>query len=230
MTARIWQSNGAKDTVLKAHPKGVNSAAFSPEGKYIVTAGFDGTARLWETNSLKLANQLEGHTDRIVNVAVSPDGKSLVTSSFDNTARVWSLDSSQQMTYWKGEVYKGQVVNREFVVTAVFDRNSRTWKAVASQMQIPVPRAINSLPFLYADRELKGHTDHVNKAAFSPDSKLIVTASSDGTARIWNASTAESIKEIGGHNGKLHSVAFSPDGKFIITTGDDLSVPNLGCG
>jgi WD40 repeat protein len=69
------------------------------------------------------------------------------------------------------------------------------------------------------------HTGKVNWAGFSPDGEHIVTASSDGTAHIWNIATGEELKllspERQGHTEGVYWAGFSPDGKHIVTAGDD---------
>jgi WD40 repeat protein len=72
--------------------------------------------------------------------------------------------------------------------------------------------------------ELKGHTDRVNNAAFSPDSSLIVTASRDRTARIWEARTGKYVNQLEEHPAPIYDVAFSPLGRFIVTASDDDTV------
>ncbi len=69
--------------------------------------------------------------------------------------------------------------------------------------------------------ELKGHTNSVRSAAFSPDGTRIVTASQDSTARVWDAVMGASLAELKGHKGPLVSAAFSPDGTRIVTPSDD---------
>ena len=68
---------------------------------------------------------------------------------------------------------------------------------------------------------LRGHSDSVRSAAYSPDGKFIVSASSDRTARVWDAATHQSVAELKGHSDSVLSAAYSPDGKFIVTASDD---------
>src|SRR5262249_42235336 len=57
--------------------------------------------------------------------------------------------------------------------------------------------------------------------AFSPDGSRIVTASSDNTARIWDAASAREIAVLRGHDSYVNSAAFSPDGSRIVTASSD---------
>ena len=62
------------------------------DGKRIVTASKDKTARVWDAESGKELRKLEGHTSLVNGVAFSPDGKRIVTASADKTARVWDAE------------------------------------------------------------------------------------------------------------------------------------------
>ena len=65
------------------------------------------------------------------------------------------------------------------------------------------------------------HSDDVSDAAFSPDSKLVVTASGDGSACVWEVRTGRRLAELREHLSAVNSAEFSPDGKFILTASTD---------
>ncbi|MBY5871905.1 TIR domain-containing protein [Rhizobium ruizarguesonis] len=68
---------------------------------------------------------------------------------------------------------------------------------------------------------LPGHIGYVSGAAYSPDGKLMATASEDGTARIWDAVSGAELHVLTGHLATVRNVEFSPDGKTVLTASDD---------
>jgi WD40 repeat protein len=66
-------------------------------------------------------------------------------------------------------------------------------------------------------RIFAGHSGLVNCVAFSPDGKLVLTGSEDGTARLWETGSGQQVGTLEGHSESVRSVAFSPDGKLILT-------------
>src|SRR5262249_15000605 len=79
---------------LSGHERGVAALAISPDGHWLVTAGSDKTARLWDLSLRAPWTSpffLQGHAGSIQSVAFSPNGRGLVTGSSDKTARLWDL-------------------------------------------------------------------------------------------------------------------------------------------
>jgi WD40 repeat protein len=78
--------------ILRGHIQGVNSALFSADGKRIVTASDDETARVWDAESGEEILTLAGHKGAVLLAVFSPDGQRVATGSADGTARIWPLD------------------------------------------------------------------------------------------------------------------------------------------
>jgi hypothetical protein len=119
--------------VLEGHLEPVFCAAFSPDGRRLVTGSFDGAARLWDAATGQQVMLFGGHEGSIVGCSFSPDGKLIATASDDNTARIWDVASGQQIQVLYGHT--------SLVETAVFspdglrmvsasdDNTARIWDA-----------------------------------------------------------------------------------------------------
>jgi WD domain, G-beta repeat len=152
----------------------VRSARFSPDGKHVVTASDDTTARIWDISHIPPSFvPLIGHRRAVLDAAFSPDGRLVVTASKDGTARVWDLSGKPRMIL---DGHRNTVRTAAFnaggnlVVTASDDGTARVWDLAAEHPTSVV---------------LLGHQGGVTVAAFSPDGRRIVTASDDMTARLF---------------------------------------------
>ncbi|HTT84839.1 MAG TPA: TIR domain-containing protein, partial [Rhizomicrobium sp.] len=191
------------------HAGHVMSVAYSPDGKHLVTASGDGTARIWDAQTTRLRAVLRGHKGTVYDATYNPDGTRIVTASADGTARIWNAQTGTQIAVLRGHTANvhSAAYSRDGsrIVTASSDETARIWDA-RSGAQIG---------------SLIGHQGIVYDAAFSPDGTRIVTASDDKTARIWDAASGRLIAALRGHKGFLYSARYSPDGARIVTASYD---------
>jgi WD40 repeat protein len=73
----------------------IESVAFSPDGKQILSGSWDKTAYLWETESGKLLRKFEGPTSRVTSVAFSHDGRKVLVGTTDCTVWLWEVASGK---------------------------------------------------------------------------------------------------------------------------------------
>jgi WD40 repeat protein/energy-coupling factor transporter ATP-binding protein EcfA2 len=196
----------ARSRIIFHHGGPVSGVAFSPDGKRVVTASSDDTARVWDAVSGRLVAALAGHRGVVNIAAFLPDGQRVVTASEDRTAQVWDAQSGRSLAALTG--HQGPVYTAAFspdgkrVVTASDDSTARVWDA----------RSGRGLATLI------GHHGPVYTAAFSPDGKRVVTASDDNTARVWDAESGRALAVLTGHLSSVLTAAFAPDGKRVVTT------------
>ncbi|HLV35113.1 MAG TPA: hypothetical protein VKY59_08380 [Spirillospora sp.] len=174
----LWDVASGRIHHRISHAAPVNDVAFSPDGRLIAAAvggeterGYwdaDNSVRLWDVASGQLYAVLKRHRDWVMRAVFSPDGR--IAAAIDHRRRLygWEIDSQQVVLDQTGS-------------TAIALTRSDELAAVAhhSVIQLLNPQSGAIIA------ELVGHQDRINQLAFTPDSTLLVSASDDGTVRLW---------------------------------------------
>jgi WD40 repeat protein len=87
----VWdaRTGSVRAHIVPPGHTGFSAAALSPDGRYVVTTGSDGIARLWSTRDATMLTEFRGVVGGVTSVAFSLDGKQVLTAGEDGTARIW---------------------------------------------------------------------------------------------------------------------------------------------
>jgi WD40 repeat protein len=191
----------------------IAGVAFSPDGKFVATAGWDDVVKIWNVAEGRAVRKLAGrHKGGINSVVYDREGKYLLTAGDDKAAILWRADDGSFVRSFSG--HADRVTHAAFspdgtrIVTSSADKTARTWNVDDGRML----------------RELKAHEWAVLWAEFARDGSRLVTTAADDLAIIWDAETGALQRKLVGHTAAVNSAAFSPDGSRLVTGSRDSSI------
>ncbi|MCX5876603.1 MAG: hypothetical protein NT087_10005 [Deltaproteobacteria bacterium] len=176
-TLRIWNVKyGTLETTQKETKNNLLALAYSPDGKKIVaTESWDGKIQMWDAVNVRLIRSIQGHADWVLCVAFSPDGKEFVTGSRDGSVYVWDAESGARLRVLRDpELDPVNSVayspDGKYVTAATQSKYILSWQKSGGKL------------FNF----YQGHDLSVTSLAFPASGKQLVSASLDGTIRVWN--------------------------------------------
>ena len=216
--AQLWDRT-TRQTINIFAPHGpVASVKFSQDGQYLVTAGWDNTARIWNVATGQTEQKLIGHRRFVNDATFSPDGKKVVTASDDHTARIWDVATAREIQQFREHQDKVSTAvfssDGQRILTASSDGKACIWDAATGEII----------------QQFDDYQQPLLAAVFSPNGKYVLAGGEDkdNTARIWNLKTKkpmlfddENVDGLLGHTDRITSVAFSPDGLRVVTGSAD---------
>ncbi|MBU1187334.1 MAG: WD40 repeat domain-containing protein [Acidobacteria bacterium] len=233
---------------LSGHSNRIYRAGFSPNGRYVVTASGDNSAKVWDAKSGQMVLNIGNHPSHVFCADFSPNSSSLATVS-GNDAKIWGIPGGQLIQTLRGHSEKVRSVrfNEEGnrLVTTSEDGSVKIWDIYSGREHLSVqitnqgwtytadfnPRggtiavgAHGGQMGLYdvnsgaRQVNLRGHTRAVNLVRFNKSGDRLVSAGVDDCIKIWDIPSGSLLRTIGGRY--FDSGDFSPDGKYVVTAND----------
>ena len=183
--ASLWHANqGFRLKVLDKHNNhSVSSCCGEPNGKSVITVGWDCTAKIW-TKSGEFQGELKGHPRPLNCVVFNPDGDLVATACWDSCIRIFNLYDRTRKAVLRGHAASVRSIsyshNGVYIASSSIDSEVRLWNSKnGSQIAI-----------------LKSHAAPVNSVRFSPNSQFLVTGSADCRTKVWSGSVGKMVNVI----------------------------------
>ncbi|KAG2433079.1 hypothetical protein HYH02_012783 [Chlamydomonas schloesseri] len=223
-SAQVWDMNIGDCVMQLARDAPLTAVGLTPDSASAVVAAADGTAAVWSLATGQVLHTLSGHTAKINALAIDKQGIRVVTASDDHTGRVWNLSDGSCEAVLRGHGgnagVQGAVLDvaicadGTLAATVSDDFSCRVWDLDEDGEQLQV---------------LEGHGGWVVSAAFVGTTHRLVTASHDGTAKIWDALKGRLLFTLSGHTGRLNRVSVDPGGSWVVTASDDTTARVWDC-
>ncbi len=217
--ATIWDvDSGRHIHVLKGHSDAISSGRFSPDGKMVLTCSRDKTAKLWNAGT---GTELRTFKGDLHSLEFSSDGRRCLTASSD-ALTLWDVRLGRELLLMKEASTSASLSpdgRRLLIVDAGDVRLRDVETGRTTQMpDVPATGSVRSSSFspdgkialiVTGDsvylwelktgdviQPFKGVHSLSSFASLSPDGKLILTSSRDGTTCIWSVATGEELARL----------------------------------
>jgi hypothetical protein len=192
----------------EGHEGDVLACAYSPDGQFVLSAGWDGYLRLWETAQGTQVTQLKAGSKPLSACAVAPNGRRWLAGSMEGLLAYWDgmLQTQTLMFLAHTRPVSTIVYSADGVLaTTSWDRQVILWDRNRER----------------EGRTLTGHADIVSGGRFTPDGRTFVSWSYDGTVRLWEVGRGRPLAELTGHADRILAGAVCPDGRWAATGSRD---------
>lgn len=234
----------------RSHRKAGLAVAWSPNGRYIVSASREKSIKVFEFGMFREIVCQE-HEASVTALAWSPDSAYFASASDDKRVCIWSVHTWRPFQLYSQHTDCVATVAWSpeglYLVSAGYGTDVRVWQAtngrtvyiyrahagnvytaqwspdgqyIASSGNGGIVRVWQALSGAKVCW-YAGHTERVDTLAWSPDGSRIASGCVDGNVHVWQVATGRAMYAYTGHARSITAVAWSPDGQYIASAGED---------
>jgi len=194
----------------------VSGLDFSPDGRLLGTASWDGTAKVWDAESGKELLSLVGHNGVVNDIKFSPDGKLIATAGEDALVKIWYANTG---------TLKVSLPSHEAGVTSVDFGQDGTRLVSGSEDDTVILWNVetSSLMNKFRPDGFDTKNKYIQSVAFSPGGDRII-ASGYQTVVVWSTIDYSEIHRLRGNQSDVWAVAFAPDGLSMLTASSGVKI------
>lgn len=212
-TIKLWDLEKDEVTTLGSHRDIVNSIAFSPDGKYLVSGSDDYTMKLWDVPGKRHLSTLSHVTDRyraqIKAVAFSPDGQKIVSAGLH--VKIWDIHTLRQIM---------TIRHQEWIFAIAYSSDGKYLAYGDTSGQI----SVWNIQTQQDVTQFRGDADSITALKFSPDDQFLASGGFNGSVKLWKLPNWSLIGTLP-TAGTVTALSFSPDSSILAST--DYEVVNL---
>jgi WD40 repeat protein len=210
----LWDAATGKELSIMTHENEINSVAFSPDSKFVVSGSYDYTARVWDALTGKEISRMT-HDNVVNSVAFSPDSKFVISGSDDGTARVWEVKNNGPITYSFPD--DSNSVSPKYLFS---NSNGNEWQEPALILDAEKTNKIYKVFGKYQDTVIWLYELSKNREY------LVMIPDPGNIAHVWDIESTTEVATFH-FNGRVSSATFSPDGKYLVLGSDEDSTAHL---
>jgi WD40 repeat protein len=218
----IWDTRTGNKirTIYGDHQRGIQNLSFNHARTMLMSTGKDDVVNIYNVTNGKRVGQVLGQGANLYGAVFHPVTDNFVTATLTPSARMYRMapEGAQVVNFLTGHASQGMMdsswsTQGTRVITGGKDYNAVIWDA----------KTYKKLG------TLKGHTDWVWRAVFSPSGAIAATSSPDRSVRIWDTKSFQQIGQIDNESAVGSPLCFTRDGKFLVTVGisDNLQINNV---